>query len=95
VFTVVANKEPSRVAAKRVVTGHWTKLTARYAAGTVSLAVDEQPADRAILRQAINREPNDGLQIGADAGSPVLGEKRPPPFTGLIESVRIISGELP
>jgi hypothetical protein len=94
-FTVVANQELSRVASKRVVTGQWTTLTARYAAGWVSLAIDSQPPERAPLRAAISREPNDGLQIGADTGSPVLGDKRPPPFTGLIESVRLISGELP
>jgi hypothetical protein len=34
------------------------------------------------------------MQIGADRGSPVLG-KPTPGFVGLIESVRLYSGELP
>ena len=41
----------------------------------------------------IRRDPADSMQIGADEGSSVLGDKRPPRFTGLIESVKLFSGE--
>lgn len=59
------------------------------------LTVNGAPSLRATLRKPIAKLPNDSLQIGDDLRSPVLGDRKPPPFRGLIESVRIYSGELP
>ena len=44
--------------------------------------------------QTIDRFPADGMQIGADLGSQVLGDEHPD-FTGLVESVRVFSGNEP
>ena len=60
----------------------------------LELFVNGQLAATAPLKAALDREPNDTLQIGADLGSQVL--KVPlPKFKGLIESVRIVSGTEP
>jgi hypothetical protein len=45
------------------------------------------------LKGGISQAPNNGLQIGDDLGSAVLGSSKPPAFRGLIESVRIYSGQ--
>jgi hypothetical protein len=58
----------------------------------LQLRVNGQLAATAPLPELIAKDPNDGMQIGADLGSPVL-EPAPPKFAGWIESVRILSGE--
>lgn len=92
VFTVVADRQPTRVAAKDAVTGRWTTVRAGYAAESAWLLVDGQRVGQAKPKAALRREPNDTLQIGADLGSQVL-EAPLPKFQGSIESVRISSGE--
>jgi arylsulfatase A-like enzyme len=95
VFTVVGQTQPSRVAATDKTLGAWTTLRASITDDSISLATGSAPPVRAPLRTPITREPNDVLQIGDDLGSPVLREKKPPAFKGLIESVRICSGNCP
>jgi hypothetical protein len=56
------------------------------------LYVDGQKVAGAPLAELIPKEPNDGLQVGVDARSPVTAE--PKGFVGLIESVELFSGAL-
>ncbi len=58
----------------------------------VELRVDGKTAARVPLANLIPADPNEGMQIGADHGSPVI-DPAPPPFTGLIESLRISAPE--
>jgi hypothetical protein len=94
VFVVNAAHKNSRVISKREVTGQWVRVTAQWNGKNMTLAVDGQPVGKAKLRDAPDRLPNDGLQIGADQGSQLL-EKPLPKFTGLMERLRIYSGEAP
>jgi hypothetical protein len=91
---VAGSAELSIAAIDQPVTGKWVTIHARYDAKSVSLDVDGQSPAQEHLKQPIQRMPNDGLQIGADLGSLVTGEERPK-FSGLIESVRIYSGQAP
>jgi arylsulfatase A-like enzyme len=67
-------------------------------AGTITtnrqlqLRINGQLVGEAPLPGLIAKDPNDGMQVGADLTSPVL-EPTPPKFSGWIESLRIISGE--
>ncbi len=95
VFTVVAQGEPTRVAAADKVIGAWTTVRADILPKALSLAVNGAPAGREPLKGGISKAPSNGLQIGDDLGSAVLGDHKPPAFRGLIESVRIYSGQAP
>jgi arylsulfatase A-like enzyme len=96
VFTVVSRGRASQVVARQIVTGQWTKLTARITADRhLVLAINGKPVARGNLHDFIRQDPRDSMQIGADAGSPVVEGKPLPQFVGLIESVRIYSGEAP
>ena len=91
-FTVVANNEPVTVEAPQPVED-WAVLAGAITADRhVQLRVNGRLVATAPLRDFIGNDPNDAMQIGADLGSPVV-EPAPPKFTGLIESVRIYSGE--
>ena len=94
VFVVNAAHKTSRVAAKKEVSGQWVTVTARWNGKNLFLNVDGQPAGKSRLLAAPDRLPNDGLQIGTDQGSQIL-ETALPKFTGLIERVRLFSGEPP
>jgi len=59
---------------------------------TLILEVNEEQVAEASLKDLIPRNPNDGLQIGADLGSFVLGEERPN-FRGAIESISMQMGK--
>ncbi len=91
-FTVNAGPKPVTVASERPV-ADWVTV-----AGVISrdrkaqLYVDGKLMGAAKLGEFIERDPNDAMQVGADLGSPVV-EPVPPKFTGLIEAVRISSGE--
>jgi arylsulfatase A-like enzyme len=94
VFTVVSDKEPTRVAGTTSVVGRWVTVRAGYTPTEVFLKVDGAVAGRAKVRRAMDRMPNEGMQIGADLGTTVVAQKCPP-FTGLIELVRLYSGQAP
>lgn len=93
-FAVTGGAEQTLVGVDQPVTGEWVTLHARFDEKTASLDVDGQAPAQEHLKQPIRRNPNEGLQIGADLGSQVTGQERPK-FTGLIESVRIYSGLAP
>ena len=95
VFTVVNQKHHTRVTAKGKIGAAWTTLRATISPADVTLAVDGNAPLRQPLRAALTREPKESLQIGDDLGTPVLGTNKPPPFKGLVESVRIYSGSAP
>jgi arylsulfatase A-like enzyme len=91
VFTVNPGGKPVSVVAKDAVTG-WATLTGTITGDRqITLAVDGKTVGKAPLPNLIDRDPNDTMQIGADLGSPVL-DPAPPPFSGLIEHVRIFCG---
>jgi arylsulfatase A-like enzyme len=93
VFTVASQKTQTRVVAGDKAGAAWTTVRATITPEAVLLAVNGAPPVREPLRAAISKEPNESLQIGDDLGSAVLGEKKPPAFKGLIESVRIYNGD--
>jgi len=91
VFTVNGGSKPVSVVAKEAVTG-WVTLTGTITADRqITLAVNGEKTGEASLPQLIDRDPNDPMQIGADRGSPVV-DPVPPPFSGLIERVRVFCG---
>ncbi|MCX6905234.1 MAG: LamG domain-containing protein [Verrucomicrobia bacterium] len=91
-FTVVVANQPVTVEAREPLTD-WATLSGMITAEHhIQLRVNNQLAADAPLPDFIGRDPADVMQIGADLGSPVV-EPVPPKFTGLIESVRIFSGE--
>jgi len=92
-FVVAAANKTSRVQAESSVLGRWTTLKAEITAGQMlKLSIDGKPAGEAKLHAMIPTDPNDGMQIGADEKSPVVPETCP--FTGQIESVRVVAGEV-
>jgi arylsulfatase A-like enzyme len=95
-FTVTSGGTATTVAAKQAVTGAWAKVTAKLTADRdLILSVDGKEAAKGKLPQFIRAEPRDALQIGADLGSRVVKTKEVPNFVGLMESVRVYSGEAP
>lgn len=96
VFTLVAQSRPFQVKAARSVVGEWVRVVARVKADRrLSLTLDGAAPVAAPARQVLTREPNEGLQIGADLNTTVLGGEPLPRFTGLLEAVRIYSGDVP
>lgn len=97
VFAVTVNNRLFEARAKRpIATGAWTEVSARITADKrLALSVDGKPAGSGKLRDFIDRDPNNTMQIGADLGSPVVEGKSLPKFEGLIESLRMYSGEAP
>lgn len=92
-FTYRTASGVKTVTGQKSVIGEWTTVAARVTADKrLVLEVNGEPAGQASLSEFITRNPNDGLQIGADLRSYVL-EKPQPQFQGIIESVRIYSGE--
>ncbi len=94
VLTVNARNGASRVEGAAVPTGEWVSVRAQIeSGGGLAISVNGGHPARGRLKGRIDREPNDAAQIGADLRSPVMQPPQPPAFTGLIESVRIFSGE--
>lgn len=94
-FSVSTRNSVSSMRGKKSVAGRWTTVRATITKDQrLELFVDDQPAGTGKLKAFIDEDPNDGMEIGADLKSSVL-DPAPPPFKGLIESVRIFSGEAP
>lgn len=85
------------VAASRAkAAGEWVRLTGRITADRkLVLEVEGKPAAERALAKFIAQDPRDSMQIGADLRNAVVEKTKLPNFTGLIESVRIFSGEAP
>lgn len=95
VFAVNTRGRASSIRSKQKVANNWTTVGARITANKqLVLSIDGTEVGRAPLAEFIPRDPADGMQIGADLGNQVVSE-RPPRFVGLIESVRIYSGDNP
>jgi hypothetical protein len=80
----------STITAAQALPVGWNTVTARITPDRhLQLLVNGQPAGAAPLKDFIYKEPNNGLEIGANIGSQVLPGAEKPKFTGLIESVKI------
>jgi arylsulfatase A-like enzyme len=95
-FAVRAGGSLAVARSKTSVAGRWARIGGIISADRrVLLRVDGKLEAEAPLPAFIPSDPSDGMEIGADRGSPVLGTGKSKGFTGLIESVRISSGEVP
>ena len=93
-FTVAANNTSASVTAKEPIVGAWTHLAAVLSAdGKLLLYINGKLAASAPSKGFLTRDPNDVMQIGVDLGSQVLKGQESTGFRGLIESVRLFSGE--
>jgi hypothetical protein len=91
-FTVVVGEKRTTVSAKEPAQG-WCALAGVITADrTAALYVNRKLVGVEPLPGFIERDPSDGMQIGADTGSPVV-EPVPPRFKGSIESVQVFRGE--
>lgn len=96
VLAVTVGNRLVQVRGKQAVVGEWVDVSALITAERrIVLSLNGKEAARGKLREWIDRDPNDGMQIGADHRSPVVEGKKIPGFVGLIESVRLYSGEAP
>lgn len=92
VFVVVTGGRATRVTAPQTIGSDWATVE-----GVISperrlhLRVNGKEVARTPLPAFIERQPNEGLQLGADLNTRVVAEI--PPFTGLLERVRIHSGQ--
>jgi arylsulfatase A-like enzyme len=93
VFSVTAQSRTTSVEAKKSIVGEWAHLAGVITADKrLVLYVNGEVVATASLPAFIPRDPNDTMQLGADSGSQVA-EYKSSGFVGLIESVRIFSGE--
>lgn len=91
-FSVNAGGKAVTVMAEDPVSG-WVTLAGMIGTGRrIQLFVNGTPGAAGKIPDFIEKDPNEAMQIGADLGSPVV-EPRPPRFVGLLESVRVFSGE--
>jgi arylsulfatase A-like enzyme len=96
VFTVTSGNKASHIVAKQAVGNDWTTVWALITASKeLVLLIDGKEAARGKLHAFIARDPANTMQIGTDRGSKVVEGKELPNFVGLIESVRLYSGEAP
>lgn len=95
-WTVTSANRAQTIAGAETILGRW--VTARASITTdrrLVLSLDGQQVAAGPLAAFIQNDPHDSMQIGADTRSQVLDPQECPRFTGLIESVRIFSGEAP
>ena len=91
-FTVVAANQSTTVTAPAPIKDWSTIVGVITTQKRLRLSVNSQWVGEARLPDFIPSDPNEAMQIGADLGSPVV-DPSPPRFQGLIERVRILSGE--
>ena len=91
-FTVVAGGKATTVAARDPIRDWSTVVGVITAKRQLRLQVNGQWVAEAPLTQLIPADPNDSMQIGADLANLVVSPA-PPKFKGLIERVRVFSGE--
>ncbi|UCD27788.1 MAG: PQQ-binding-like beta-propeller repeat protein, partial [Planctomycetota bacterium] len=89
-FAVRNNQKLHLVIADQKIVGRWTHLAGVLTAEKgLMIYVDGKLAASAEASGLITADPHEGMEIGADEGSIVGDYKRPFPFTGLIDEVRI------
>jgi len=93
VFTVTGGNTVSSLAATVPVTGAWADLQARITSSRELVLTVNGTTVRGKLARPIAADPNDSMQIGADRNSPVSADESAAGFVGLIEAVRLFSGE--
>lgn len=74
---------------KKRIAGKWTHLVGVLSDGAIRLYVDGEFVSQAKTSGLIKLEPAQGLQIGADEGSPVGDYRSPLAFSGMIDEVRV------
>jgi hypothetical protein len=95
-LAVTAGGRTTTLTGPKPITGKWTHL-----AGVIGndrsllLYVNGEVAASSALPKFISRDPTEAMQVGADEGSAVTAYPEPMRFAGLLEAVRIYSGELP
>jgi len=90
-FVVNALCSPSRAC---YLTGWWVHVVGAIGRDRrLTLHVDGVAGASGTLPGFNSRDPSDGMQIGTDEGSPVADYKGQRGFVGLIESVKVFSGE--
>lgn len=93
-FSVCVQDKPVTVIGRKPIVGEWA-----HVAGVISgdqravLYVNGAVAAERPLPSFLPSDPNDTMQIGADNSSTVTQQASPAKFVGLIESVRLFSGE--
>jgi arylsulfatase A-like enzyme len=93
VFTVVLNGKAVTAAGMTDVSGKWATIIAAVTADKAALYVDGKPEAEAKLPGLMARDPNDGLSLGADLGSPVAGKTSEKKLVGHIGRVRVYRGK--
>jgi len=93
VFYIRSGGAPFEVTGPAVVTGGWHELTGYLASdGSLNMRVDIKDVAKLDQARPVRALPNEGLTIGADAGSRVgVGEARP--FVGAISDLEIGTGD--
>jgi len=82
----------SRVVGSDAIFDKWVNLKATFGKDQqLQVFIDDKQVGQSKAKGMIPRNPNDGLQIGADSGSPV-DKKSPANFHGEIQRVRIYQG---
>ncbi|MFM7973973.1 MAG: laminin G domain-containing protein [Pirellula sp.] len=82
----------SRAVGSDSILGQWITLKATVDKDQLmQVFIDDKRVGQSKAKGLIPRNPNDGLQIGSDSGSPV-DKKSPEGFRGEIQSVRIYQG---
>jgi arylsulfatase A-like enzyme len=96
-FVVASDNVVTRARAEKpIAAGQWSRLKAVVGDDlSISLHVDGEKVASAKLRALIGREPNDAMQVGIDARSPVTTSPAPVGFSGLVESVAVFRGVEP
>jgi len=90
----IANKSHTATAKDSIV-AEWKTLTATLdEGGKMTLKVDGKVVAEAKAGRLLPRDPNDGLQIGADLASALNADAAKTKYSGLIERVRIHRGKI-
>ena len=93
-FALRLESETTEVAGEKSVGEGWVHVAAVIGRDrTLKVYVDGSPAGELAGTGFVAANPQEGLQIGTDTGTPVGRYDAPVPFVGLIEFVRIWAGE--
>jgi arylsulfatase A-like enzyme len=87
-FVLNSNNKSTQVQLRKEVTGAWTTVTAAATKDhRLTISADGALGEEQKLPALIAKDPNNGMQIGADEGSPV--SEVTSGFVGKIDSVRV------